>query len=154
MFTLDVKQQHNNNNTLLVLLCLSSNGFYCCSAFKAWLVYTRRSINLRRLEKSFTRRKNQKTLQNHWYMMKTRFHYCQELTNMADKVIRDKNETLMRQALGHWEFRLQVCVVITTLMIKFWTTVELQWLKQAWDHENWFQSKVVPASQCTCRFLY
>ena len=25
--------------------------------------------------------------------------------------------------------------------------VELQWLKQAWDHENWFQSKVVPAIQ-------
>lgn len=80
------------------------------TAFKAWLVYTRRSINLRRLEKSFTRRKNQKTLQNHWYMMKTRFHYCQELTNMADKVIRDKNVTLMRQALGHWEFRLQVVI--------------------------------------------
>ena len=26
-------------------------------------------------------------------------------------------------------------------------TVELQWLEQAWDHENWFQSKVIPASQ-------
>ena len=29
----------------------------------------------------------------------------------------------------------------------FTYTVELQWLKQAWNHENWFQSKVVPASQ-------
>ena len=26
-------------------------------------------------------------------------------------------------------------------------TVELQWLEQAWDNENWFRSKVVPASQ-------
>ena len=26
-------------------------------------------------------------------------------------------------------------------------TVELHWLKHSWDHENWFQSKVVPASQ-------
>ena len=25
-------------------------------------------------------------------------------------------------------------------------TVELQWLEQAWDDENWFQSKVVLAS--------
>ena len=25
-------------------------------------------------------------------------------------------------------------------------TIELQWLEQAWDHEKWFQSKVVPAS--------
>ena len=24
-------------------------------------------------------------------------------------------------------------------------TVDLQWLQQAWEHENWFQSKVVPA---------
>ena len=31
-------------------------------------------------------------------------------------------------------------------------TVELQWLKQAWYHENWFQSKVVPASQG--KFIY
>ena len=31
-------------------------------------------------------------------------------------------------------------------------TVELQWLKQAWDYENRFQSKVVPASQG--KFLY
>ena len=23
------------------------------------------------------------------------------------------------------------------------STVELQWLKHAWDHENWFQSNVV-----------
>ena len=27
------------------------------------------------------------------------------------------------------------------------STVELQWLEQAWCHENWFQSKVVPGSQ-------
>ena len=27
------------------------------------------------------------------------------------------------------------------------TTVELQWLEQARDHENWFQPKVVPASK-------
>ena len=26
-------------------------------------------------------------------------------------------------------------------------TVELEWLKQAWDHENLFQSKIVPAKQ-------
>ena len=30
--------------------------------------------------------------------------------------------------------------------------IERQWLKQAWDHENWFQSKVVPANQG--KFLY
>ena len=27
---------------------------------------------------------------------------------MAERVIREKNETLMRQALGHWDFRLKV----------------------------------------------
>ena len=31
-------------------------------------------------------------------------------------------------------------------------TEELQWLEQTLDHENWFQSKVVPASQG--KFLY
>ena len=30
--------------------------------------------------------------------------------------------------------------------------VELEWLEQAWDRENWFQSKEVPASKG--RFLY
>ena len=30
--------------------------------------------------------------------------------------------------------------------------VELLWLEQAWDHVNWFELQVVPASQG--RFLY
>ena len=33
------------------------------------------------------------------------------------------------------------------------TTVEPQWLEQAWDHGNWFQSKVVPASKGKFQYL-
>ena len=33
-----------------------------------------------------------------------------------------------------------------------YSTVEITWLEQAWNYENWFQSKVVPASQG--KFLY
>ena len=31
--------------------------------------------------------------------------------------------------------------------VKLFNTVELQRLKQAWDHENWFQSTVIPTRQ-------
>ena len=34
------------------------------------------------------------------------------------------------------------------------TAIELQWLEQAWDHGNWFQSEVVPASQGSILYLY
>ena len=43
---------------------------------------------------------------------------------------------------------IQELVNMIQLEIKIFTVhVELQWLEQAWDHENWFQSKVVPTSQ-------
>ena len=32
-------------------------------------------------------------------------------------------------------------------------TVELQWLEQVLDHENWFESQVVLASQGKCLYL-
>ena len=32
-------------------------------------------------------------------------------------------------------------------------TVELLWLKRAWDHENWFQSKIVLASKVKVQYL-
>lgn len=71
-------------------------------------MYTRKQRNLRRIEAAFTKRRNQRILQNYWYLIKTRFDYCVELSDMAAGVIHDKNTTLMRQALGHWYFRLQV----------------------------------------------
>ena len=39
--------------------------------------------------------------------------------------------------LSQWYFYSETC---------FPRTVELQWLEQPWDHEYWFQSKVVLAS--------
>ena len=33
-------------------------------------------------------------------------------------------------------------------------TVELQWLEQTWEQENWFQSQVVTASQDECLYFY
>ena len=38
--------------------------------------------------------------------------------------------------------------VLLIIILSSRDTVELQWLKQAGVAENWFQSKVVPASHC------
>ena len=38
-------------------------------------------------------------------------------------------------------------------VVKNFNAVELQGLEQAWDHDNWFQSKVVPASQGNVQYL-
>ncbi|XP_045163017.2 uncharacterized protein LOC123527556 isoform X2 [Mercenaria mercenaria] len=80
------------------------------TVFKSWLVYTRKKNNLRRLESAFTRKRNLRILQNHWYLVKTRFDYCVELSSMANRVIHDKNTTLMTQALQHWAFRLKIVI--------------------------------------------
>ncbi|XP_060563783.1 uncharacterized protein LOC132723125 isoform X2 [Ruditapes philippinarum] len=80
------------------------------TVFKSWLVYTRKKNNLRRLESAFTRKRNQGILQNHWYLVKTRFDYCVELSSMANRVIHEKNTTLMNQALQHWAFRLKIVI--------------------------------------------
>ena len=76
--------------------------------FKSWLLYTRKKNNLRRLEKTFTRKRNERILSDHWYLVKTRYDYCVELGEMAGRVIHEKNMLLMRQALAHWDFRLKV----------------------------------------------
>ncbi|KAL4221576.1 hypothetical protein ACF0H5_019833 [Mactra antiquata] len=80
------------------------------TVFKAWLLYTRKKINLRRLETNFTRARNLRIVKNHWYLVKTRFDYCVELSEMANGVIHEKNRTLMRQALQHWDFRLKIVI--------------------------------------------
>ena len=76
--------------------------------FKAWLVYTRKKINLRRLETAFTRKRNQRILSKYWYLAKTRYDYCAELSETASRVVQEKNRSLMTQALSHWVYRLQV----------------------------------------------
>ena len=55
-------------------------------------------------------------------------------------MVREANSNL--QKLSPFEIKVE----------KIEGTAELQWLEQAWDHENWFQSKIIPASQG--KFLY
>ncbi|XP_052225286.1 uncharacterized protein LOC127840885 isoform X16 [Dreissena polymorpha] len=80
------------------------------NVFKSWLLYTRKKNNLRRLEKTFTRKRNERILSDHWYLVKTRYDYCVELGEMAGRVIHEKNMLLMRQALSHWDFRLKIVI--------------------------------------------
>ncbi|XP_052821299.1 uncharacterized protein LOC128246851 isoform X2 [Mya arenaria] len=80
------------------------------NVFKAWLLYTRKQINLRRLEVTFTRKRNKRILEKYWYLVKTRFDYCVELGDMANRVIHEKNMVLMKQALSHWDFRLKIVI--------------------------------------------
>ena len=45
---------------------------------------------------------------------------------MAERVILEKNQALMRQALSHWDFRLKVsksCVVLGKNCPKIWNTL-------------------------------
>lgn len=86
---------------------LISESFFD-SVFKSWLLYTRKKNNLRRLEHAFTRRRNQRLLEKYWYLVKTRFDYCVELSEMANTVVQEKNRELLRLALHHWDFRLKV----------------------------------------------
>ena len=47
---------------------------------------------------------------------------------------------------------MRKCLFSRFLQKVVFPIAELQWLEQAWDHGNWFQSKVVPASQG--KFIY
>ena len=76
--------------------------------FKAWLLYTRKQNNLRRLESAFTKRRNRHILEKYWYLVKTRYDYCVELAEIAESIVHEKNMKLMAQALQHWHFRLTV----------------------------------------------
>lgn len=80
------------------------------TVFKTWLVYTRKQINLRRLLSAFTKKRNLCILNQHWYLMKTRFDYCTELSEIANRVVQEKNLALMKQALCHWDLRLKIVI--------------------------------------------
>ena len=66
------------------------------------------------------------------------------LTNNVVSFLEIKIQASVTRQSNHNNGNRLVCML---------SKVELHWLEQSWDHENWFQSKVVPASQCKFPYL-
>ncbi|XP_060083146.1 uncharacterized protein LOC132562420 [Ylistrum balloti] len=73
---------------------------------RSWAVEARRRRKLKLLSEVMTARVNRRVVISAWYTMREHFDYYQSLTDMCNKVVKDKDLGCLRHALVKWRERL------------------------------------------------
>ncbi|XP_033763596.1 uncharacterized protein LOC117344856 isoform X2 [Pecten maximus] len=73
---------------------------------RGWAVVARRRRKLKSLHELMSARVNRRLLISSWYTMREHFDYYQSLTDMCNKVVKDKDQACVHHALVKWRERL------------------------------------------------